>query len=372
MHLQTLKLTNFRNYTFQELAFSDRLNCFVGKNGMGKTNLLDAIYYLCMCKSNLGINDINVVRFEESFFRLEGLFELAGKNEKIVAKVMPRKKKDIERNDNPYKKLSEHIGLLPVVIIVPDDTMLATGGSEDRRRFLDNTISQLESTYLDALITYNKVLKQRNAALKEAGKTGYFNHVLIATYNEQLLEPSAIIYKKRQQFIEQFIPFLEAYYKSICTDNEKVNITYESALHQGDMETWLVQNAEKDRIMQRTTAGIHRDDLAFEINGHPLKRFASQGQLKSFVLALKLAQYELLYKEKGQEPILLLDDIFDKLDSYRVGRLLELLLDQHFGQVFITDTHESRIASIVEGFKTNFKKFVIQDGEVVHSDNEVI
>ena len=362
MYLQQLKLTQFKNYTRQQLDFSARLNAFVGMNGMGKTNLLDAIYYLCMCKSHFGTNDRDVVQHEQEFLRLEGYFIKNDKREKVVAKVIPRKKKEFERNDVAYSRLSEHIGLLPVVFIAPDDTYLAKEGSEARRRFLDNTLSQLDREYLRQLIIYNKVIKQRNAALKNFAAERYFDPALLLIYDDQLLEPAAVIHQKRMEWMAIFNPLFEEYYRVISGDREAVGVRYRSQLTDADFKTLLDEVQEKDRILQRSTVGIHRDDLVFTINDYPLKKFSSQGQLKSFVLALKLAQYELLRRDKSIPPLLLLDDVFDKLDRSRVQQLLQLILEKDFGQIFITDTHESRLAEIIDGFGADYKVFKVENG----------
>lgn len=365
MYLKELKLTNFKNYSTQQLQFSKQLNCFVGKNGMGKTNLLDAIYYLCMCKSYSGVNDRKLVIHGGDFFRLEGSFYLKRKKEKIVAKVIPGNAKVIERNEIPYKKLMEHIGSFPVVMIVPDDTLLITEGSEIRRRFIDNTLSQIEPAYLSSLIEYNKILRQRAAALRQFAVERFFDEKLIASYNHQMQAPSAFIFEKRVSFSQEFSPLFEAYYQKISGEQERVNCEYSSQLLNENLESLLLQNIDKDRILQRTTCGIHRDDLKFFLGDHSLKNFASQGQLKSYVLALKLAQYELLRIKKGIAPLLLLDDIFDKLDRFRVEHLIGVLVENKFGQVFITDTHENRVQDIIENFSSDFKKFIIDSGVAI-------
>lgn len=364
MHIHQLKLTQFKNYLTADFVFSDRLNCFVGRNGMGKTNLLDAIYYLCMCKSHRGVNDRNVVLHEHDFFRVEGYFFQDQKEykDKIVAKVQPGKKKEFEKNDVLYQRLSEHIGLLPVVIIVPDDTLMATEGSEERRRFLDNTLSQLDPIYLKNLITYNQILKQRNATLKKFAETRSFNTELLDIYDEQLLVPAQTIFEKRKLFIETFLPVFQSFYSIICGGQEKVDCKYKSSLHKEPFLQQLKEAREKDRILTRTTVGIHKDDLNFQINDYLLRKFGSQGQLKSFVLALKLAQYDFLKKNHATNPILLMDDIFDKLDEGRVKQLIQLILEKNFGQVFITDTHENRVEEIIKNFETNYKKFYIESG----------
>ncbi|MEM1322031.1 MAG: DNA replication/repair protein RecF [Bacteroidota bacterium] len=364
MYLNHIKLTNFKNYESEELRLSEGLNCFVGRNGMGKTNLLDAIYYLCMCKSNFGLTDGHICRHEADFFRLEGRFVREGKKEKVVAKVIPRKKKSMERNDVLYKTLSEHIGLLPVVMIIPDDTKLVTEGSEERRRLVDNTLSQYDAAYLSDLLRYNRLLKQRNAALKQMGAEGRFNLRLIQAYDQQMVEPARHIHQKRQAFLAQFVTVFQQYYSSISGRQEEVDCRYHSQLEKEDFLTLMEAASEKDRILQRTTAGIHKDDLKLFIDGHVLKRFASQGQLKSFVLALKLAQYDFLRQEKNIAPLLLLDDIFDKLDSQRVKQLIDLLMEQNFGQVCITDTHNHRLKEVIEAYQTAHKLFRVDKGQV--------
>lgn len=361
MHLQQIKLTNFRNYEFETVEFSERLNLISGLNGMGKTNLLDAIYYLCMSKSHFQSTDKNVVRKGEAFFRLEGLFMLE-KTEKIVAKVVPGKQKTFERNDAAYTRLSDHVGLLPVVFLAPDDTMLALEGSEERRRFMDNTLCQLDQRYLEALVNYNRILDKRNAALKQFASEGNFNPLLLETYNNQLEAPAKYIYQQRNWFISQFQPSLNQFYCNISDEAEPVECEYHSQLEKGNIVEMLGKSVDKDRFLERTSVGIHKDDLVFSMKGLPLKRFASQGQLKSFVLAMKLAQYELLRQHKQKQPLLLLDDLFDKLDDRRVAQLIELLVKGDFGQVFITDTHPERAEEMAKRYGGDYKKMVIENG----------
>lgn len=331
---------------------------------MGKTNLLDAIYYLCMGKSYFVPNDRYLSLHGTDFFRIEGHFDREEKREKIVAKVIPKKKKELERNGVPYAKLSEHIGFLPVVIIIPDDTLLATEGSEARRRFLDNTISQLDPLYLKHLIQYQKVLRQRNAALKQMGESGRFQESLLEVYDLQLQMPGLYISEKREAFVEEFNPILAQVYRTISGGAETASCSYRSPLQkEPDLMELLRKHRDKDRILHRTTTGLHRDDLVFNLDEFPLKRFASQGQLKSFILSLKLAQYELIKKNKNQRPLLLLDDIFDKLDHHRVDHLLALLLDGDFGQVFITDTDQKRVSQMIESRDSSYREFLITKGK---------
>ncbi|TXB62342.1 DNA replication/repair protein RecF [Phaeodactylibacter luteus] len=346
LQLESFKLTQFKNYESEQISCSPALTCFTGANGMGKTNLLDAIYYLCMGKSAFNTPDSQIARHGSDFFRLEGDFQRAGTREHIVAKVVPRKKKALERNRLPYPKLSEHVGLLPVVMIAPDDTMLVQEGSEVRRSLVDNTLSQIDPAYLSHLIAYQKLLQQRNALLKQFAEQRIFDKAMLEVYDQQMLRPAQVLYEARSAFIEGFRPKVNAAYARISGQAETVDCTFQSRLAQAPFGQLLEERRDKDRILQRTTAGPHRDDLVFSIGGYPLKRFASQGQLKSFVLALKLAQYQVLLEEKGLPPILLLDDLFDKLDPQRVAQLLGFLREQPFGQTFITDTDPERMKTV--------------------------
>jgi DNA replication and repair protein RecF len=370
LYLQQLILTNFKNYRSQKFELSPKLNCLTGLNGMGKTNVLDAVYYLCMCKSHFATTDAHLVLQGEDFLRLEGEFNLTEvKKTKIVAKVQPRKVKIFEHDGVAYERLGEHIGKIPIVMIAPDDTALVTEGSEDRRRLMDNTLSQLDQTYLNNLLIYNKVLEQRNALLKQFAQNHTFNANLLDVYDQQLLAPASYIYEQRRAFIEWLAPVFQAYYKIISSDREQPVCLYESKLQHADFQTLLTEAREKDRILHRSTTGIHRDDLVFTFqDGNPAKRFASQGQLKSFLLAIKLAQYEVLRQRTGKMPILLLDDIFDKLDMERVKHLLLLLAGENFGQLLITDTHEDRILQAIGSQYTDFKHFKIENGATSSND----
>lgn len=368
LYLNEIKLTNFKNYTLQHIEFSPQVNCIVGLNGMGKTNLLDAVYYLCMCKSHFGVSDTVVKQHETSFFRLEGVFVKEKKSFQTVAKVIPKEKKEFECGGVIYEKLADHIGTFPVVMITPFDIELVLEGSEVRRKFMDNTLSQLDPAYLKALMLYNRILRQRNAALKKFGESGSVDHKLLDIFDQQLVAPARLIHEKRKNFCQQFIPLFSQYYKIISNDQEKVDFAYRSALNEKEIEVLLTENRSKDLILQRTSAGLHRDDLNFRIAGYPLKKYASQGQSKSFILSLKLAQYELLKKEKACQPLLLLDDIFDKLDSERVRQLVALLFEKKIGQIFFTDTHENRLADILTRFEVDFRRFIINFGEVLKNE----
>ncbi|MEO0725316.1 MAG: DNA replication/repair protein RecF [Bacteroidota bacterium] len=364
MQLFQIQLVHFKNYAGQSAVFSPRLNGLVGQNGMGKTNMLDAIYYLCMGKSYFSVRDQYLVQHGEEFFRLVGQFAGEEREDRLVVKVIPRQRKELELNGRVYEKLAEHVGRFPVVIVVPDDTQLIKEGSEERRRFLNNTLSQLDQEYLQHLLQYNKILKQRNALLKQWGGRMQSEDLLLI-YDQQLAKPAQYIHARRAAFIEQFqAPFQEAH-QAICGGQEEVVLSYRSALTATTLADLLQERREKDVVMERTTQGIHRDDLVFKLDQHPLKRLGSQGQLKSFVLALKLAQYRFLQEERKVAPILLLDDIFDKLDPQRVEQLVSYILREDFGQIFISDTDQERITRVLRAHPTSEPRlFQVVDGTV--------
>jgi len=362
LYLEDLRLLHFKNYEDASVSCSSRINAFVGINGMGKTNLLEAIYYLCMCRSPKGMPDRYLVRQGADFFRLEGRFRREDRPEAIVAKLKPGKKKEFERNGKPYSLLSEHIGLLPVVFIAPEDTLLITGGSEERRRLLDNTLAQLDAEYLRQLISYNKILQQRNSLLKQFAEQQSFDPALLEVYDRQMLDPAAYLYSMRSRFLAQFNPLLLELTARISSANDGFQAQYKSPLQERSMAEWLIENREKDRFLARTTAGIHKDDLLLELDDSPVKRLASQGQTKSLALGLKLAQYRMLQTEKNIAPLLLLDDLFDKLDNERVGNLLNLLKESAFGQVFLTDTDEARVLDLLTRMEARHRTFRIDQG----------
>lgn len=366
MHLSRLLLTQFKNYSSQEVHFTEGINGIVGANGMGKTNLLDAVYFLCMCKSRFPVSDRLLIRHGADFFRLEGHFFRDGKEEAVVARLPKGKKKALERDGAPYERISEHVGRYPVVMIAPDDTQLAMEGSEERRRFLDNTLSQIDPQYLLHLIRYNQVLRQRNAFLKLAAESGRGpEEEMLAAYDIQMEEPAIYIYQRREAFMGRFVPLFREHYAAISGVQEQVDCSFQSQLREGPLPGLLRSLRDKDRLLQRTGAGIHRDDLEFLIEGYPVRQFASQGQLKSFVLALKLAQYRVLQEETGQFPILLLDDLFAKLDRHRVDHLMEWIVGRSFGQVIISDTELDRLAGVVRTKTPEFRFFEVNRGTVV-------
>ncbi|MBC6992653.1 DNA replication/repair protein RecF [Neolewinella lacunae] len=365
MYLSSLTLTQFKNYGSQQLELSPRLNCFVGPNGAGKTNLLEAVYYLCMGKSHTGNPDQYAIRHGEDGSRLEGIFLLdASERDKTVVKLRKRQRKVIERNGTPYDRLADHVGRYPVVIIVPDDSALVLEGSEVRRRLIDNSLSQTDPAYLNHLIHYNRLLANRNALLKElAGRSDTSG--LLSVYDQQLEPAATYLHQRRQSFSGPFTELLLEAYAAISGEKEQVELRYKSQLEEQSWAALMEANREKDRVLQRTTAGIHRDDLVFSQDGHPLRRVASQGQLKSFVLSLKLAQYRLLERDTQRTPILLLDDIFDKLDQDRVRQLLTLVLGSAYGQVFISDTDPERVTQLIEGNPAlDWRRFLVADGRV--------
>lgn len=354
MHLHSIKLTHFKNYAQRALDLSPRLNCFVGLNGTGKTNLLDAVHVLCLTRSHRNLPDKNLIQHGESFFRVEGVFEHDGERSQVVVKFAGNQRKEIERNGSPYSRLADYVGRFPVVMIAPDDIALVQDGSEERRRFLDATLSQISSEYLQNLLTYNALLKQRNALLKIFAEQRRFDPALLEAIDRQMPGPAAVLSAKRREFIQTFEPVFQEIYAAIAGDGEQVAVALEPGSDSADFATVLAANTERDRILERTSAGPHRDDLDLSLHGHPVKKYASQGQLKSFLLALRLAQYEVLRREKGVSPLLLLDDIFDKLDEQRVRQLIALLIRRNFGQIFITDTQRSRMEAVVSSFEGEY------------------
>ena len=351
--------------------FNARVTAFVGSNGMGKTNLLDAVYYLCMTKSYFPVSDTDVINKGKDFLRLEGdFFDEDNLIQTIAAKAQPRKKKIFEHDGVAYETLSEHIGVLPVVMLAPDDTDLIKEGSEARRRFLDNTLSQLDRDYLRHVLTYNKLLEQRNATLKKLSDEKNYAAAdiesLLSVYEQQMLPCARYIHEKRTQFIADFTPIFNRFYNFIAGVGEKISIVYDSCLFKQDLKDIWFDTRSKDIILHRTTQGIHRDDLQFTLDDKPLKRFGSQGQLKSFITALKLAQFELLKQNKQTTPILLLDDIFDKFDDHRLKNLLKLLESGNYGQIFLTDTHIERLLDLQKLLKQPMQIFKISNGNILN------
>ncbi|MBP8793306.1 MAG: DNA replication and repair protein RecF [Lutibacter sp.] len=357
MYLEKITLVNFKNFESQSFDFEGKINCFVGENGVGKTNVLDAIYYLSFAKSYFNSVATQNIRHNEDFFMIEGGYAINNKTESIVCSLKRGHKKVIKRNGKIYEKFSDHIGCLPLVIISPADRDLIVEGSETRRKFIDNVISQSDASYLHVLLKYNKVLAQRNSLLKYFALNRTFDKVNLIVYNEQLKLYGEEIFEKRNQFLNAFIPIFNERYKVISNSKEQVNLVYKSQLHETDFMTLFEQHLEKDRVLQYTSAGIHKDDLVFEIDEYPIKKFGSQGQQKSYLIALKLAQFDFIKAKSNIKPILLLDDIFDKLDDSRVKQLINLVNHDEFGQLFISDTNKQRTEEIVKTTQQPYKIF---------------
>lgn len=359
MILKSLSVINYKNFESESFEFDDKINCFVGQNGVGKTNALDAIYHLAFGKSYFNPIASQNINHNADFFVVHGDFEKHDQPEKIVVSLKSGQKKVIKRNGKAYDKFSDHIGFIPLVIISPADRDLIIEGSETRRKFLDSVISQSDKTYLTDLINYNKTVAQRNALLKYFALNHTFNADTLDVYNLQLHELGSAIFEKRRAFLETFIPIFKTRHQIISQGQEHVELIYKSDLHDTPLNTLLKQNLTKDRALQYTSTGIHKDDLLFQISEHPIKKFGSQGQQKSFLIALKLAQFDFIKAQSGVNPILLLDDIFDKLDEHRVGQIIKLVDDANFGQLFISDTHADRTENAVKQVHQSYQLFKI-------------
>jgi len=367
MWLKNITLLNFKNYCDADLQFSDTVNVFTGNNGSGKTNMLDAIHYLCLCKSYFNPIDGQQIKTGEDLFMIQGDFDRNEKNDKITCGVKRNQKKQFKRNKKEYEKLADHIGLFPVVMVSPYDVNLIMEGSEERRKFIDNVISQTDSHYLDQLIAYNRILLNRNAFLKQIVVTRKYDPTLLEILNEQLVIAGNKIFAIRKAFMDEFIPLFNEYYLYLTENKETVALNYQSQLLDMPFDELLRKSVEKDRVLERTTTGIHKDELAFVISDMPLKKFGSQGQQKSFLIALKLAQYAYLAKNKGFKPLLLLDDIFDKLDDHRVQKLMQMVSHQDFGQIFITDTGKERVKSVFEKIEVDVTLFEVKEGQISYA-----
>lgn len=357
MHLQKITLVNFKNFESQTFDFQDKINCFVGNNGVGKTNVLDAIYYLSFAKSYFNAVATQNIRHTEDFFMIEGEYQIDTKIDTVVCSLKRGHKKVVKRNGKVYEKFSDHIGYLPLVIISPADRDLITDGSDVRRKFIDNVISQSDNQYLQTVIKYNKVLAQRNSLLKYFALNRTYDAINLKVYDEQLTRYGTVIYNQRKAFLEAFIPIFKNRYKAISDSSEKVGLVYKTQLNDIGFLELFEQNLERDRILQYTSSGIHKDDLTFEIDGYPVKKFGSQGQQKSYLIALKLAQFDFIKAQSKVKPILLLDDIFDKLDDLRVMQIIKLVNNNEFGQLFISDTHKERTEEVVKVTKQPYKIF---------------
>ncbi len=351
MYLTHISLLNFKNHESLQLSFSRKINCFIGRNGAGKTNILDAVYYLCLTKSYFNSVDQQNILFGQDFFRLQGRFKKNDGAFEVVYKLPPTKRKELLINDIAVTKLSDHIGNFPCIIISPDDSQLILGSSEERRKFLDGTLSQINHQYLEWLITYNKVLAQRNAALKRFAETRHTDKQLLESYNSQLIPLGTKIYEARKVVIERLQPVFQQFYKEISLEREPVSFNYFSQLNEKPIDLLLTENLSRDLALQRTDVGVHKDDLEFFIADNKMKKFGSQGQQKSFIIAMKFAQYEMIKAAATAtgKPVLLIDDIFDKLDNERSQKLISLIAGDNFGQVFLTDTDDAHIRETLGG-----------------------
>lgn len=360
MIIHQLSIINFKNHPHKSFDFSPQINCFVGNNGVGKTNVLDALHYLSVGKSFLGNSDLNNILFNSEFFSIESEIN-DGEKDNIIKIQQPKdSKKIIKKNDKTYERLADHIGFLPSVMISPYDSNLISDSGESRRKFLDAMISQTDSEYLFNIIQYQKTLKQRNALLKYFQKNRTYDFASLEIYDEPLIRFGNLIYEKRRGFVAQLNPVVQHFYEIISGGKETVSVKYSSDLSEISMEHLLKENLERDRMLTYTSSGVHKDDLLFEMNGNLIKRTGSQGQQKSFLISLKLAQIKRIKELTGKNPILLLDDIFDKLDDNRVSQLISLINQEKFGQMFITDTHKERTEAVVKRINEESKIFEIK------------
>lgn len=364
MVLENLHLLYFKNYEEADLLFSPHINCFIGDNGSGKTNLLDAIYYLSIGKSAFTASDLQNIKQSEDYFMVKGRFDALTHKDTIQCTFRSGQKKIITHNKLAYEKISEHIGKYPVVLISPYDTDLIREGSEERRKYFDSLISQLNPTYLNELIAYNYILKQRNSLLKQFADRNYFDKEYLQILDEQLVPAGEYIAKVRQTFLESFEPVFQKHYQHLSGSTETVTLAYKSELPNQNFAYLLSQAQRKDLLLQRTTVGPHKDDFVFLMDTLAVKNFGSQGQQKSYVIALKLAQFEIVAQQKGQKPLLLLDDIFDRLDEKRIGKLLAMVAAHTFGQLFITDSHLERTQRLVGTVSDQIFNFGVSNGGV--------
>lgn len=357
MFLKSLSLVNYKNFDSASFDFDSKINCLVGHNGVGKTNVLDSIYHLSFGKSYFNPITSQNINHNSDFFVIEGTLDKNDREEHVLVSAKRGQKKVIKRNNKPYEKFSEHIGFIPAVMISPGDRDLILEGSETRRKFIDGVISQSDQDYLNALINYSKVVAQRNALLKFFAANSKFDRDTLEIYNAQMCDLGNKIFNKRKEFLKEFIPIFNNRYSEITNDKEKVSIAYASKLFETPLAKLLEDNLQKDMALQYTSVGLHKDDLSFEIAEYPIKKFGSQGQQKSFLIALKLAQFDFIKNISKANPILLLDDIFDKLDEQRVAQIVALVAENELGQIFISDTHADRTEKVVKESNQSYKIF---------------
>jgi len=362
MQLHSLSILNYKNITEAELSFSPKINCFIGDNGMGKTNLLDVIYYLSFCKSHSNPIDTQNIQHDSEFFMISGKYSVNGTEEDIFCGMKKRQKKQFKRNKKEYERLSDHIGLLPLVLVSPDDSALISEGSEERRKFIDGVISQYNQYYLQKLLQYNNALKQRNALLKA---DTIQEESLYEIWEEQMATLGEYIYTERRKFIEKFIPVFQHFYETISGGYEKISLEYYSQHKERNILDSLKNTRERDKILGYSTQGIHKDELEMLLDGFPIKRVGSQGQNKTYLISLKFAQYEFLKQTHGISPILLLDDIFDKLDTKRVQEIVRIVSGDFFGQIFITDTNREHLDTILSSLNKEAAIFTVKNGSIL-------
>jgi DNA replication and repair protein RecF len=363
MILKRISILNYKNLEQVELDFSPKMNCFIGQNGMGKTNLLDAVYYLSFCKSSANPIDSQNIKHNQDFFVVQGSYLTdEGEPEEVYCGLKRRQKKQFKRNKKEYSKLSDHIGLIPLVMVSPADSELILGGSEERRRFMDVVISQYDREYLSALIRYNKAMAQRNTLLKAEVEP---DDELMNVWEEMMASAGEVVFRKRNDFINEFIPTFQSFYSYISQDQEVVNLSYESHAMQGNLLQIIRESRQRDRIMGYSLKGIHKDDLVMQLAEYPIKREGSQGQNKTYLVALKLAQFDFLRRTgSNTTPLLLLDDIFDKLDASRVEQIVKLVSGDKFGQIFITDTNRDHLDKILRKIEGEYKVFGVEQGAI--------
>lgn len=359
LFLKKISIINYKNILDKEYELDPKINCFVGDNGVGKTNILDAVYHLSMGKSYFNVKNDQLINRGKDYMLVDGVFELNNKNESIVFSLKIGEKKVLKRNGKPYKKFSNHIGLIPVVLISPYDNDLINEGSSERRKFIDSIISQNDKEYLINLIAYTRVIQNRNKLLKQYNRSVDFDLDTIKVYDDQIYKLSEPIFKARDKFIKEFTPLVLEKYKHISDDKEKISIEYKSDLINNNIENLIKDSFQKDVILQYTSVGLHKDDFVFNIDENRIKRFGSQGQQKSFLIALKLAQFDYLKNETGNSPILLMDDVFDKLDLMRVKRIVEIVNSTNFGQLFLSDTDKERIEKVLSSLNLSSKIFEV-------------
>jgi DNA replication and repair protein RecF len=362
MTLEQLTILNYKNIAEAQLQFSPKVNCLIGNNGMGKTNVLDAIYYLSYCKSFTSNNEHSAaINHDANFLMLQGRYSRKGSTEEISLSVQRGKRKTVKRNGKDYKRLSEHVGLLPLVMISPLDWDLIRGGGDERRRLMDQIISQGNRKYLDALIRYNKALEQRNSMIKN----DYRDPLLYESVENVMDSTAATLHESRKQWLEEFTPIFMRYYSAISGDAEQVRLSYKSHLTELSMQQLLNANRDRDMIMGYTTRGVHRDDIDLWLGNHSMRKTGSQGQCKTYTIALRMAQFEFLKKYTGTTPILLLDDIFDKLDERRVVSIINVVSNsQDFGQIFITDTNRTHLDEIVSMMSGDYSMMIVENGAI--------